>query len=95
MMNCIALKLNTDPLGDRYRCEITESWVILDKNVCVKTFGLNMYNADPALAKRSGEYCRVDAISEDLDMVLRIKELIMELEVYPVHLRDIVEDMTS
>ena len=93
MMDCLALKLDSDVLKDNYKCEITESLVILDKDVCIKMYGLNMYNRNPFLANQQGEYCRVDAISDDLDEVIRIRELIRELDVYPVHLKDIIEDM--
>jgi len=52
-----------------------------------------MYNRNPFLAKQSGEYCRIDAISDDLDEVMHIRDLIEEMDVYPVHLKDIIEDM--
>lgn len=95
MMDCVALKLDIDSLKDHYKCEITESLVILDRNVCAKMYGLIMYNTDPYLARQDGEYCRIDAISDELDVVLRIKELVEELDVYPIHLKDIIEDMMS
>ncbi len=79
----------------RYRCEITESVMILESGVYAKLYGLYLYNSDPFLARQRGEYCRVDGISPDRDEVLRLKELIEELDVYPVHLADIVEDYLS
>ncbi len=92
-MDSVALKLAYDAQKNHYKCEITESMVILDSNVCVKMYGLNMYNRNPFLAKQSGEYCRIDAISDDLDEVMHIRDLIEEMDVYPVHLKDIIEDM--
>ncbi len=92
-MGCVALKLDNDAVKDHYNCEITESFVILEKNVCVKMYGLNMYNRDPFLAKKRGEYCRVDAVTDDLDEILRIRRLVLEMDVYPVHLNDVIEDM--
>lgn len=92
-MDCVALKLDNDVLKDQYRCDVTESFVILDRNVCIKMYGLSMYNCNPLLAGKKGEYCKVDAISDDLDEVLRIRDLVFEMDVYPAHLRNIIEDM--
>ncbi len=78
-----------------YRCEVTESVMILDSGVYAKLYGLYLYNRDPLLAKQRGEYSRVDGISPDYDEVLRLRDLIEELDVYPVHLAEIVEDYLS
>ncbi len=90
-----ATNLSRALLKDQYVCEMTESMTIIESGICIKLYGLVLHNTSPYLSEKEGEYCRVDGISEDYQSVLRLKNLIEELEVYPVHLREIVEDFLS
>ena len=95
MANNVAHDLVKEISVDSYVCEITQSYMIVESVGLVKLYGLCMYNSKPHLAMLEGEYSRVDGISECYDKVWDLKCLIEEMGLYPVHLRDIVEDMLS
>lgn len=95
MANNVAYDIAEGPSVDSYVCEITQSYMIIESVGMVKLYGLYMYNSKPQLAALEGEYCRVDAISECFDKVWELKCLVEEMGVYPVHLKDIAEDMLS
>ena len=80
---------------DTYICEITTSTAVLETGIIKVVYGLRMFNSDPRLSHIKGEYARIDSISPDLEDVRRLKSAIEELSVYPVHLRDVVEDYFS
>ncbi|GEM_PF-4698573 len=90
-----AMILHSADMKDRYKCTITETLVVIESGVCVKTYGLYLYNESPFLARLQGESCRIDDITESYDQALRLKELVEEMDIYPVHLRDVVEDFLS
>ncbi len=94
-MRSTALKMDPNVLTERYKCDITESWVIVEGGMCVKMYGLHLYNECPFLAKQKGESCRVDNISDEYEEVCALKRVIEEMDVYPVHLKDILEDYFS
>lgn len=75
-----------------YCCEITCSDQFIDDRGLVRLYGLVLYNKQPWNASAEGESSRVDGISESYDEVLHLKMLIDELQLYPVHLWDVVED---
>ena len=78
-----------------YVCEITESLFTAEETGTITVYGIKLYNRDPDCAKHKGEYCEINDISDDIEKVKELKELIEELDVYPVHLFDIVEDYLS
>lgn len=90
-----ALKPEFFEAEERYECFITETYLIPEGGVCIKMYGLYMHNADPLRACKKGESGRVDCITDSYEEVLKLKRLIDELDVYPVHLENIVEDMMS
>lgn len=95
MSKTAACAVGTDTIKDAYRCEITESLTIIESGVCIRLYGLNLYNVCPYRAAVPGESCRIDGITPDYDALLQLKTLIEELDVYPIHLREIVEDFLS
>lgn len=78
-----------------YQCDVTETVRLTEDLRVIKVYGLSLYNRKPWLAGRSGESCRIDDISEDRCQVQHLKELIDEEGLYPVHLRDVIEDYLS
>ena len=78
-----------------YQCDLTESYVVTEEHQVVRVYGLALYNCRPERACLRGESCRVEDISDDREKVLRLKRLIDELRLYPVHLREVVEDYLS
>lgn len=80
-------------LDGTYICEITENNMFIEETGNITVYGINMYNRDSNIAKLDGEHCRIDDISYDIEKVRLLCELIVKCDVFPVHLRDIVEDM--
>lgn len=78
-----------------YVCEITENNMFIEETGDVTVYGINMYNRDSSTAKLEGEHCRIDNISDDIEKVRTLCEMIEECDVYPVHLKDVVEDILS
>lgn len=78
-----------------YQCDLTETVLITEDLKMIKVYGLSLYNRKPWMASRKGESCRIDDISEDRSKVQYLKELIDELGLYPVHLKEVVEDYLS
>lgn len=80
-------------LKSTYTCEMTENIIFIEGTGNVTVYGINMYNRDSSVAMLDGEHCRIDDISDDIEKVKTLCEMIKEYDVYPVHLKDIVEDM--
>lgn len=80
---------------DKYICEVVSTYITLDNNHITKVYGLYLYNSLPYKAHQKNEFCMIADISCDVTEVLNLKSLIEELNVFPVHLRDIVEDYLS
>lgn len=83
------------PYQHKYRCRITESLTVVESGVCVITYGLYLRHRDPLIAQQMGEEEWVDAISTSYEEVLTLKQLIEEMDVYPCHLKDVIEDYLS
>ena len=77
-----------------YIYEITESRERINGKVIV-TYGISIDNRHRELAEKDGEHCRIDGISPDYEKVKQLKALIEEMELFPVHLHDVVEDFLS
>lgn len=90
-IDLMQLAVNRSP----YRCSITETWVVVESGVCVKTYGLLLRHRDPLMAQQEGESCRVEDVSPSYEEVLALKEVIEEMDVYPVHLINVLEDHFS
>ena len=90
---------NSDEISNNsenvYCCDIISSEQFVDERGNVRLYGLALYNKQPQTALIEGENSRVDGITESYEEVLRLKLLIDELQLYPVHLRDVVEDYLS
>lgn len=82
-------------LKSTYICEMTENNMFVEDTGNITVYGINMYNRDSSIAGLDGEHCCIEGISDDIEKVRRLCEMIMEYDVYPVHLKDIVEDMLS
>ncbi len=80
---------------DRYLCEITRTTMILEDKRWIDLYGLRLYNVIPHKTVQDGEAVRVDGITDSLEEIGKLKQLIDELGVYPVHLKEIVEDYLS
>ena len=80
---------------DTYICEITTKKVSIDETGIITVYGINMYNRNKNLSELENEHCCVDDISDDLEKVKRLRGLLIECDVYPVHLKEIVEDFLS
>lgn len=91
MLNCH----NSELPEDIYKCDITISLEYVEERGYITSYGINLYNINPSLAAIKGESCRIDCISEDLEKVIYLQELINETKLYPVHLMDVVEDWLS
>lgn len=78
-----------------YIYEITESREKIDGHGITDVYGISIYNRHRELAEKAGEYCRIDGISPDYDRIRQLKELLEEMELFPIHLRDVVEDFLS
>ena len=91
----MADKNNRPRSKDTYCCEITTSMVYVDDIGYIKHYGLKMYNRNSTLAGKRGEYCIVEDVTPSFDDIAELKRLIDELAIYPVHLKDVVEDFLS
>ena len=80
---------------DTYIYEITESVDFVEDTGSIKTYGIRIYNADKKIAGRKNESCRVDSISPDYPKIAAFKQMLEEFGLYPIHLRDVVEDFLS
>lgn len=78
-----------------YTYEIIESQNFIEDIGLVTVYGIQIYNSDAVLAQNYGEHSHIDDISPVYDDVKRLKDLMEELELYPVHLRDVAEDFLS
>ncbi|MDD6488786.1 MAG: DUF6514 family protein [Clostridia bacterium] len=78
-----------------YVCEITENNVFIEDTGNVTVYGINMYNRDSSIAKLDGEHCCIEDISDNIEQVRNLREMLVEYNIYPVHLKDIVEDMLT
>ncbi len=77
---------------DEYICEIIKNAVFIEDTGFICVYGINMYNSNPVLAKADGEHCRIEGISENLEKVQKLVNRIIKYNIYPIHLKDIVED---
>ena len=82
-------------MKDTYVYEITESETFVEETGKIISYGITIYNSDRELAKHKNESCRVDNISPDHNKILKLKDIMEELELYPIHLRDVVEDFLA
>lgn len=82
-------------MKDNYIYEITESEEFVEETGTIISYGIKIYNSDRELAKQKNEYCCVDNISPDYKEIVNLKNLMEELELYPIHLRDVVEDFIA
>lgn len=87
--------MNTNQEENSYICEIIQSEVTIEEIGSITVYGLKLYNRNPDMAKLDGEYCAIEDICEDMEAVKHLQKLIQELDVYPVHLYDVVEDFIS
>ena len=91
----MALPAKQKQFVSAYQCDITETRRMTEDRRLVTVYGLSLHHRLPSLARCEGESCRIDDISDDRSKVLRLKELIDEEGLYPVHLKDVVEDFLS
>lgn len=82
-------------MKDTYIYEITESEEFIEETGTVKTYGILVCHSNSKFAKQKNEYCRIDNISSDYKKIVDFKKLIEKLELYPIHLPDVVEDFLS
>ena len=80
---------------DIYVYEITEGEESIEETGKMMTYGIEIYNSDQTLAKQKNESCCIDNISTDYKKILKLKNLMEELELYPIHLHDVVEDFLA
>ena len=80
---------------DTYIYEVTECETFIEETGKITTYGIQIYNSDKTLANQKNESCRVDNISNDHNEILKLKDIMEELELYPIHLRDVIEDYLS
>ena len=78
-----------------YCCDIVCSEIYVEGRGNVTVYGLSIYNADPQAASQKGESCTVENISEDLETVRELKEKAEKYQLFPVHLKDVVDDFLS
>lgn len=78
-----------------YLYEITKSKILIDEQGIITVYGIRICNTNPKLAEKDGEHCLIDDISPNYNQVRRLKELIEEMELFPVHLHDVVEDFLA
>ena len=84
------IKSNTQE--QTYICKIISKNLFVEKTGNITVYGINMYNRDEKLAMDENEHCCIEDISEDFKKVYKLRELLVECDVYPIHLKDIVED---
>lgn len=78
-----------------YIYEVTENVELLENAGIMTVYGIEIRNANPLLAQNDGEYACIDNISPVYEDVKHLKDLMEELELYPVHLQNVVEDFLS
>ena len=78
-----------------YIYEITESEEFVEETGKITSYGIQIYNSDRELAKQKNESCRIENISPDRNKIVEFKKLVEELELYPIHLPDAVEDFLA
>ena len=78
-----------------YVYEITKTEEYIDGIGKMEFYGIQIRNADNKLAKQKGEFCRADGISPDYNEIKSLKDLMEKLELYPIHLYDVIEDFLS
>ncbi len=89
------MNISIYPKTDNYICEITKSEIVVEEVGEVTVYGIRLYNKIPEKALLTNEACTIEDISPDFDSVCLLKQMIDELGIEPVHLRDIVEDFLS
>ncbi len=82
-------------MKDTYLYEITESEEIIEETGRLKTYGIMICHSNREFANQKNEYCRIDNISPDYNKIVDLKNLIERLELYPIHLPDVIEDFLS
>ena len=88
-------RINTNNKENSYLCEIIQSEITIEEIGSVTVYGLKLYHRDPDTAKLDGESCTVEDICDDIEPVRHLQKLITELDVSPLHLKDIAEDFVS
>lgn len=78
-----------------YLYEITKSKKLIEDKGVINVYGIYIHNSDSRLAKNKGESCLIEDISPSLNEVKKLKNLMEELELSPLHLYDVVEDFLS
>lgn len=86
---------NVNKLNNTYICEVTKTTVSIEDAGDITVYGINMYNSNKELANLPGEYCCIEDISDDFEKVKHLCDCLIELNVYPVHLKNIIEDFLS
>lgn len=82
----------TNVKDSAYICEITESKVFIEEVGYTTVYGINMYNRSKEVALLDDEHCLIEDISDDFEKVSRLCRLLIELDVSPLHLKEIAED---
>ena len=82
-------------MKNTYIYEITESEEFVEETGKITSYGIHIYNSDRELAKQKNESCRIENISPDRNKIVEFKKLVEELELYPIHLPDAVEDFLA
>ena len=78
-----------------YIYEMTESLEHVDEHGIMKVYGISISNRRQELCQLAGESCRIDGISPDYNEIKSLKDLMEKLELYPIHLYDVIEDFLS
>ena len=78
-----------------YIYEITESEEFVEETGKITSYGIKICNSDRELAKQKNESCCIENISPDRNKIVEFKKLVEELELYPIHLPDAVEDFLA
>ena len=83
------------PIESVYCCDIVCSEIYIEDQGNITVYGLYLHNADPMLASQKGESCTVENISEDIEKVKALKEIVEKYQLFPVHLKDFIDDFLS
>lgn len=75
-----------------YECEIITTKFFIDQNEPVNVYGLRLFNKDTKKRSEEDEYCTIEDISDNYEIVSQLKQLIDELGVFPPQLYEVVED---
>ncbi len=75
-----------------YTYEITKTQEYVEEVGMTEVYGIQISNANQKLARKKGESCRIDGISPVYREIEQFRALLEEMELYPVHLKDVVED---